>query len=871
MFRRRRTSSDFAAEVRSHIALETDRLIAEGVSPEDARAAATRRFGNVTTAEERFYESRRILWVDHLLQDLRYTVRGLGKNRTFTAVAIVTLALGIGANTAIFSVLKAVLLEPLPFRDPDQLVQLIQTLPADRTIDGRSRRIVAMDLEEFSELRKNTRSFASLAAYDTSREVTLEGREEPLRLVGTAISASLFPALGIQPRLGRNFLPEEERPGSQILILSSGTWQKYFGSDPEILKRTLIVDGRSYSVAGVMPQGFEFPDRFTEFWTPLNLTPPARGDIRSIIPIGRLQTDVTAAAATSESNTILENFRRAYPPERAITWAPLELIKVKDELVRPVQSALIVLTIAVVFVLLIACSNVANLLLARGAARQGEHALRVALGAGPGRLIRQMLTESCLLALMGGAAGCVIAFGGVRLLKNLAGNTVPRLDGIGIDFTVLAFTFALSAITGVLFGLFPALQWSRTDHMEVIKATVGTKSSGRHRTRGLIVVAEVGMAVVLLIGGALLIRSFLKLSQVDPGFDPRNVLMFQVAMPQPLNRAAINENVTQELLSRLQSVPGVKSAAFANAVPLVPGSSFLHPRIMGMPVPLSGQPEFRQVSRDYLSAMGMRLIAGRGFGENDGPTQARVVIVNRAMVPYFAGSSPIGKTITLAGNSAEIIGIIDDTHEQALNLEPRPQVYIDSRQSLEIYRNAQALNWAYFVIRFEVDPIPMIPTVRRILRETIPGATLKLNATSMEQVVYSSIARPRLYAILLGIFGTVAVLLAMIGVYGITTYSVAQRTREIGIRIALGAARRAVLGLAISRTLVLSTIGIVLGLAAAAALTRYLEGMLFGLRPLDAITFVAVAVAFEITAVLASYLPARRAAKVDPLIALRQE
>jgi putative ABC transport system permease protein len=641
--------------------------------------------------------------------------------------------------------------------------------------------------------------------------------------------------------------------------------------DPEILNRILTIDGRSYSVAGVMPEGFEFPDRLTEFWTPLDLTPPRQGEIRLVIPIGRLQGNVTAEAANSEANTILENFRKTYPPERAIIGAKLELTRVKEELVRPVQPALIVLTIGVGFVLLIACSNVANLLLARGAARQAEHALRAALGAGRGRLIRQTLTESCLLAVMGGVAGCIVAFAGVEFLKDLGRDSVPRLDGTGIDLMVLVFTLALSALTGVLFGLIPALQWSRADQLSVIKANLGAKGSSPQGTRGFIVVAEVGMAVVLLVGGALLIRSFLKLSRVDLGFDPRNVLMFQVAMPQPMNPTALNETQTQEFLSRLQSLPGVRAAGYANALPLVPRNGFSAPRILGIPLPMTGQPDFRQVSRDYLPAMGMRLIAGRGFGENDGSTQPRVAIVNRALLPYFGGESPIGKTITLAGNPAEIIGIIDDTHEQALNIEPRPQVYIDSRQSLNIYRNAQALSWAFFVARVDRNPASVIPSVGSMLRATIPGATLKLNVGSMEQVIYSSIARPRLYAVLLGIFGAVAVLLATIGVYGITTYSVAQRTREIGIRIALGAERHGVIGLALRRTVVLSTIGIALGLVGAAALTRYLEGMLFGLTPLDPLTFVAVAVAFEFTAILASYLPASRAANVDPLVALRQE
>jgi len=498
MWRRRRSDEDFGSEIRAHIELETDRLIGEGLSPADARTAAVRQFGNVASAQERFYESRRVLWLDQSGQDLRYAWRMLKKNSSFALVAILTLALGIGANTAIFSVVKAVLLEPLPYPDAGRLVHMIQNLAASQTIDARPRRIVAMDLREFLELQSRTQTLAQVAAYDTRREVTLSGRDEPLRIVGTPISASLIPMLGVQPMLGRSFTADEARPGSpQAVVLSYGGWRKYFAADPNLVQRTVILDGRGYTVAGIMPPGFEFPDAASEFWVPLDLTPPAGGDIRSLIPIGRLKEGVAAEAAAGEANNIIGQLRQTYSPDRVAGPAALEIVSIKDELVRSVRSALKVLMVAVAFVLLIACSNVANLLLARGAARQGEHAIRSALGAGRGRLIRQTLTESCLLGVCGGIAGFVVALGGVDLLRNLASDYLPRLSGIVLDVPVLVFTLALSVLTSVLFGLLPALQLSRVSHMEVIKASSPMKSSRRHLTRGSIVIAETAMAVVL--------------------------------------------------------------------------------------------------------------------------------------------------------------------------------------------------------------------------------------------------------------------------------------------------------------------------------------------------------------------------------------
>jgi predicted permease len=486
-------------------------------------------------------------------------------------------------------------------------------------------------------------------------------------------------------------------------------------------------------------------------------------------------------------------------------------------------------------------------------------------------LFRQPLTESCLLAILGGVGGTILAFAGVRLLRTLGPLDLPRLDEIGIDLTVMVFTLVLSALTALLFGLVPALHVSRVNQTEVIKSGGSAKGSARKRTRSLIVIAEIAMAVVLLTGGGLLIRSFLKLSNVNLGFDATNVLTFQIALPPPANRSALNENLTEEFRTRVQSLPRVRAVAFTNALPLVPRSSFGMPRVSGTPIPIEGAADVRSVSRNYIATMGLRLTEGRDFGENERAGHPATAIISRAMVRYFGGETPIGKTITLGKREAGIIGIVDDIHERGLDMEPRPQVYVDSRQGFGRETAAFALNWAYFVIRTEGDPASIIPEVRGIVRQMIPGATLRLKVASMEQIVSNSVARPRFYAVLLGLFGVVAVLLATVGVYGITMYSVTQRTREIGIRVAVGAQPWQVLALVLSHSVILTLIGVLIGLGGAVALTRYLEGMLFGLTPLDPATFLLVSIGFGSISILASCIPARRAIKVDPLIALRHE
>jgi putative ABC transport system permease protein len=678
--------------------------------------------------------------------------------------------------------------------------------------------------------------------------------------------------LGTQPILGRPFSADEERPRSeQPVILSYEAWQKYFAGDASVLNRSITLDGHSSVIAGVMPAGFAFPNEVTEFWTPIDLTPPAAGEIKSATPLARIRDGVPMETAAAEITTIVDQVRKTYPPERADPPASFEVRSLKDQMVRPVRPALLVLMVAVAFVLLIACSNVANLLLARGSARYGELAIRAALGAGRSRLIRQTITESLLLGLTGGAAGLAVASAGVGFLRNLHSEQVPRIEAAGLDSGVLAFTMALGVFTSLLFGLLASLQLSRESHTDIMKKTSARHSSDSRTIGNFVLIAESAMAVILLIGGGLLLRSFINLANVNPGFNPSHVLGFQVAVPDPRNPDGLTDEMTQSFEARLRSLPGVKSVAFANALPLVARNGFSQPRIGGMPIPMQGVPEFREVSWNYFGTMGLRLLYGRGFFESDGTGQPRVVVINDAMAKHFGSESPIGKRITLGRDSAEIIGIVNDVHEQALDAEVRPEVFADYRQSSYRSVKPQALNWAYFIVRCDCEPMSMLPDIRGILTQFLPGAAIKLNAADLADVVSNSIARPRLYAQLLGIFGAVAAILGMIGIYGVTNYSVARRTREIGIRIALGAQPKEVLALAMEQSFVPAAVGVALGLVGAVLITRYLQGMLFGLAPRDPITFVAVPAAFAATAALAAFLPARRATRVDPLVALHYE
>jgi putative ABC transport system permease protein len=891
---RKRTDEDFCEEIRANIALDTDRLIAEGMSPEDARAAALRAFGNVTRAQERFYESGRMIWLDDLQRDVRYAFRTLVKNRGFTVVAVLTLALGIGANTAIFSVVNAILLRPLPYKDSDRVVHIITyRREGEKTV-----RAWDMGQRYFVGLRERTQTLSAVGGYDSFSNLTrqrlsmmVEGREGAAQLFGTRMSPVLFSMLGARPEIGRVFEPTEEQPDRHdVIILSHRAWIAHYGGDANILSKPLTLDHRLYSVVGVMPRDFQFPDRQTDFWIPLTPAPvPPPSAPRSDSPnsgytdgaFGQLADGISAHTASAEVESIIRQLDVELATERRWSLTQLgfpgslprraEIVSMKEELVGRVRPALRVLSFAVAFVLLIACANVLTLLLSRIVSRQRELAIRTALGAARSRLIRQVLTESLVIASAGGVAGIVLASWLIQVIIRLAPADIPRIEEVGMNVSVLLFTLALSSLTGVVSGLLPAMRAGRTD-----QPTSPTQSNNiavspdsvwlRFGSRRLIVVGEIAMAMMLFIGAGLLIRSFVTLVNVNPGYDARNVLTFQVVLPP--GRFADPREFYDQLIARLESVPMVQSVGATDVLPIA-GSGGFHFSLGGLPTPPgpSDTMVMRVVTRNYFSAMGIRVIEGRPFSDRDGVGGRRSILVNREFAQrYFGLRNPVGWIVGQAPLTYEVIGVVDDVRHAGLQAEIQPEYYVDLRE----FALSEATR-PYFAVRTRGDTADLVPTIRSVVRQIDARAGVDLNLARMSDIVSASVTRPRFYTALLSTFAAIAVALAVIGIYGVMAHSVAQRTREIGIRVALGARRSQILALVLRQGIALTLAGICIGLAGAAAITRYLEGMLFGLTPLDPATFVAVSVMLAMIATAASYVPARRATKVDPLVALRCE
>ena len=924
--------------------------------------------------------------METLWQDFQYGVRMLVKRPAFTAIAVLTLALGIGANSAIFSVVNSVLLRPLPYKDPDQLVRFVMDRPPIAG-EGGPRRIPSITTDDFQEYRLQSETLEQIGIY-SSHSATMTSLEEPVRLNGGRVSPAMFELLGASPLKGRVFEQQEESPGNdRVVILGEMAWERYFGRDPDILNRTLILDDNTYPVVGIMPADFEFPNPETEYWIPASVRPAVQRQVGRIeisgSTLARLKQGVSLATAVAEANTIFarlhpagasfdgtdftrgpspsaaeggageptsgqgrRGMRIGRPSEQADDGEPvpegqvqrrvvrggpageqgagrgrrvvrggparvgetgsgqqvvrggpgpgapgrgggplagqdplanstIDLIPLQEELVAPVRPALMVLLVAVGFVLLIACANVANLLLTRASGRGLEIAIRAAMGAGRVRLVRQVLTESITLAVLGGGLGCLLAYWGVGALKALEPGTIPRIDEVGIDPTVLAFTLCVSVLTGLLFGLAPAFRMSNSERMESLKEGGTYASSGfdlfrRNKTRSLLAMAEVALAVVLLVGGGLLINSFTNLTGVDPGYDPKNVLTFQVNLPRA-RYADVPQRRTfyDRLLGSTDMMNGVVSAGAVNILPLTQNN-------IRMAFMLPGEGDYQQraaadvriVSPGYFDAMGIPIVEGRGFTDQDRDGQQRVLLVNQTFARrYFQDESPVNREFQPGPTGSQrIVGIVGDVRHQGLDRDVEPEVYFTYQQAAQTFGNLPMT----FAIQTAGDPMALVPEIRRSVLDLDSSLTVD-NIRTMEDRLYSSIAGPRFYAVLLGVFAAIALVLASVGIYGVLAYSVSQRTREIGIRMALGAEKQNVLRLILSQGMVLTAIGIVAGLAGAFAVTRYLESMLFGLTALDPTTFVGVTALLIVTAATACYVPARRATKVDPIVALRYE
>ncbi|MEP7271337.1 MAG: ABC transporter permease [Acidobacteriota bacterium] len=812
--------------------------------------------------------------MERLLMDLRYAVRGMIKRPGFSLVIILTLALGIGANTAIFSVVNAVLLSPLPFSKPDQLVVL--------TARNQARNVSQQPLSYLNVIdwRAQNRVFEHLSLV-RGESMSLTSQPEPERVAVIRTSVNILELLGVEPRFGRNFRADEESPGNaSVAIVGHAFWQRH-GGDPEVLGEKLTLDGKAYTVIGILAPGLKhpglsmasLPPSGADIWIPL--VPAANEQNRNFANMrvmARIKPGMTLTEAQAEMNTLASRSAAQYPENNANL--SLELTPLNDHLTGRARRALWILLGAVACVLLIACANVANLLLARAAGRQTEMALRAALGASRTRLIRQLLTECVLLSLSGALLGLLLAYQGVAFLGSINAASIPRAEEISISLPVLAFTLLLALATGLTFGLLPALQSSSVHLTEFLKeGKKGAGSSVRNRRLlGALVIGEIAIALVLLTGAGLLTRSFRTVSQVDPGFDLKNVLTFSVPLPQTTYGNQQQQlSFHERAIERLRTVSGVELAAGAFRVPVFGFATVIF-TVEGQPVSVGSEPsaDYRTVSTDYMQAMGMRMRAGRMFMERDKEGAPDVVIVNEELARRFwPDNEAVGKRLQVAAEKTrwrEVVGVVRDAKLSGLDAPTDPAVYVPFSQNTW----PNALRISALVVRTRVEPHSLIPAIRSELRAIDPGLPITQIRT-MEEIVAESLSARRFNTVLLTIFAVVAGLLAAIGIYGVMSYNVTHRAHELGVRMALGAGRGEIIRMVTREGATLATIGIVIGAAAAVMTTRLMSSLLFGVSASDPLTFVVNAVLLCGVTLVASYLPARRAARTDPMVALRRE
>jgi len=801
--------------------------------------------------------------METLFRDVRYGIRSLLKRPGFTAVALIALTLGIGANTAIFSLVNAVLLRPLPFAEPDRLVWMFGNVR-----NGTNRASVTP--LDFLDYRKQNTTFEEFAAQlSFPAHANLTGSGEPERLTVAAVTGNYFKTLGATAALGRTFQLENETPGRELVtVLSYGLWQKRFGGDPNIVNKTVSLDGKKIEVIGVMPKDFNFPQT-AELWVPLNFDSPGMKQRKShfMRPIGRLKPGVTIVQAQADTDIIARRLEEQYPDTNK-AWN-LRLVSLREQLVGNTRPTLLLLFGAVGFVLLIACANVANLLLVRAATREREIALRTALGAGRFRIVRQMITESVVLALVGGTLGALLAIWGVDLLVTLSAGSIPATAHVQIDATVLVFTFLVSLVTGVLFGLAPALRTMKLNLSESLKEGGRTGSEGgkRNRTRSVLMVLESAIAVVLLIGAGLLIRSLIQLQNTNPGFDAHNVLTMRVDLSsEKYSTPDKSGSFFTGLESRVGSLPGVESVGFVTELPLSGQPNDMPFNVEGRPtasISESRGADYRRVNLQYFKALRIPLLRGRNFTEQEVKQSAKVLVISELLASQvFPNEEPLGKRLIMMMEKDpwEIIGVVGDIRHRSLESQPFPAMYMPSNQT----------GGTNLVIRTEGDPANLAAAVRKEVQAIDPDQPVAAVRT-MDEWVDTSVAQPRYRTALLGLLALLALVLASTGIYGVMSYSVAQRTHEIGVRMALGAKRLDVLTMVVRQGMVLVVAGVAIGLLGAFALTRVMSSLLFGVSAKDPITFVAVATLLTMVAFVACYIPARRATKVDPLVALRYE
>ncbi len=806
--------------------------------------------------------------MESLLQDIRYGLRMLARNPGFTAVAIITLALGIGANTAIFSVVNAVLLRPLSFPEPGRLVSVYESKPSA----GIEQSVASPP--NFFDWRDQNHVFSSIAAY-TPNPIALTERGEAQRIVAVLASPSLFPTLQVEPFLGRSFLEEEGQRGHDYeVILSHQLWQTRFGGDKNIVGQKARLDGESYTIVGVMPAGFQFPLSGADVWIPLSFpenVATQRG-AHYLNTIARLKPGVSLEQAKQELNTIGGRLALAYPKTNKGSTATVAGFR--DSLVGDVRPALLILLAAVGLVVLIACTNITNLLLARSNERKHEVAIRTALGAAPRRLVRQLLTESLLISLGGGLSGLLLAMWGIQAIVKFGPRDIPRLDAIGMDGPVLAFTAGLAVLTGLIFGVIPALRASRTDLNESLKTGIrSVGSSEKGRLRGALVAGELALSLVLLTGAGLLVRSFLRVTHVDPGFDVSHVLIFDLSLPDAAYPDGPHiAQFADRLVDRLKALPQVQSAGtvFPRPLSAEPFNSTFS--IKGEPPSPEGEErsvQMRVVSVDYFRTMQIPLIKGRAFDASDRRDSPHVVLLTQeGERKFFPGGNAIGKEISLHARAGpdkiggEIVGVVGNAHYQGLDVDPPPDVYALIDQA--------SVGEMSVVVHTLGDPANLAPAVREQVHAADKNLPLS-DLSSLKDLMAASLAQRRFYMLLLGLFATVALSLAAVGVYGVMAYTVSRRTQEIGVRLALGAPRERVLAMVLAQSARVVAVGLAAGLVVTAVVSRLLSRLLFGITAGDPFTFLGALLLLAVIALCATYVPARRASKVDPMVALRYE
>ena len=867
-------SAEVDEELRFHLDMVAERLRADGLSPDRAYAEALRRFGDLRQTQRigraeglrREREKRRMTYFDELGQDLRYAVRALRRSPGLTLTAMLTLALGIGANTAIFSVVRAVLLEPLPFDEPARIARVWQVNPSTGMSRG------AISEPNFLDWRRESRLTESMGGFffnDGSTGIDLTGSGDPARIKAALVTDGFFETLRTPALIGRTLLPEENVPGKdRVAVLGYGIWTSRFGGDRGIVGKTITLNGTQFVVAGVMPANFSYPaDRSVDVWIPLSFFGPDDiGRERSkgfLSVIARLKPGATIAQLHDELARVAARLDKEYPDNPG--WTDVYAAPIRDTIVGEVRTPLLVLMVAVGLVLLITCVNIASLLLARATGRARELAMRAALGAGRGRIARQLLTESLTLALGGGLLGVGLGAISVRALAAAGGAELPRANAIRVDGVVLAFTLGIAVLSGLLFGLVPVLRAASGQIQATLRAGTRGTGGGGQRLRSGLVVAEVAMAVILVIGAGLATKSFARLTSIDPGFQTDNALVARMSIGPAYNTDDRQGAYYLAVLDRIRAVPGVEAAGVTRDLPLRGNGELIRHGIAGRTFTPDQAPaaQLHQVSTDYFRAMGIPLLEGRSLEITDRGGAPVVFVVNQELARrYWPGESAVGKSLAFGERTFQIVGVVGNVKQRGLSEPPEPTIYIHALQNL---RSGMSI-----VIRTAGRPLDYAGAVRQAIWSVDKSQTIS-EVTTLDAVVGRATARPRLIAWLLALFGAIGLALGVLGIYGVLAYAVSQRRQEIGVRVALGATPRSVLGLVIGKGMLLAGVGVVIGVGGAFLATRSMQTVLYGIRPSDPVTFVEVVAVLLGASFLASWLPARRALRIDPVNALRAD